>query len=86
MQNPALLVCMKNSNMKICPHYENVEPLTYMRLFIDSKELFMFALFFNSCLLFAKGIAKKDKRMDRQTTTVISQLLQKRLSHHHNGI
>ena len=61
-----------------------MEPLTYMKLFIDSKETFMFALFygnslFNSCLLFAKGIEKKD-------TSVISQLLQKRLSHHHNGI
>ena len=63
-----------------------MEPLTYMKLFIDSKETFMFALFFNSCLLFAKGIAKKDKRTDRQATTVISQLLHKRLSHHHNRI
>ena len=68
-----------------------MEPLTYMKLFIDSKETFMFALFsgnslFNSCLLFVKGIAKKDMKLDRQATTVISQLLQKRLSHHHNGI
>ena len=57
-----------------------MEPLTYMKLFIDSKETFMFALFslFNSCLLFAKDIAKKDKRMVRQATTIISQLLQKR--------
>ena len=42
----------KNSKMKICPDYENMEPLTYMKLFIDSKETS------NSCLLFAKGIAK----------------------------